>query len=131
MKALLDTNIIIHRETPNVRNLSIGTLFKWLDKANFTKCVHSVTIEELNKNYNAETKRSFNAKIQACFLCQIIANLLFSTRVSEIHFPEFVRNAYQYYPPKCYQSNNGLLNYLFKKQLPHTVLNFHFFFEII
>lgn len=75
MKALLDTNIIIHRETPNVRNLSIGTLFKWLDKANFTKCVHSVTIEELNKNSNAETKRSFNAKIQSYEILKMVAPL--------------------------------------------------------
>ncbi len=64
MKALLDTNIIIHRETPNVRNLSIGTLFKWLDKAKFVKCVHKVTVNELNKNSNLETKRSFNAKFK-------------------------------------------------------------------
>ena len=35
MKALLDTNIVIHRETPNPRDNSIGTLFKWLDKAGY------------------------------------------------------------------------------------------------
>lgn len=75
MKALLDTNIIIHRETPNVRNLSIGTLFKWLDKAKFVKCVHKVTVDELNKNSNHETKRSFNAKIQSYEILKMVAPL--------------------------------------------------------
>ena len=75
MKALLDTNIIIHRETPNVRNLSIGTLFKWLDKAKFVKCVHKVTVDELNKNSNLETKRSFNAKIQSYEILKMVAPL--------------------------------------------------------
>jgi predicted nucleic acid-binding protein len=73
MKALLDTNIIIHRETPHVRNLSIGTLFKWLDKAKYTKCIHKVTIDELNKNSNIETRNSFNAKIQSYEILQMVA----------------------------------------------------------
>lgn len=69
----MDTNIIIHRETPNIRNLSIGTLFKWLDKANYEKCVHPVTIEELNKNLNQEKRDSFNAKIQSYVILNTIA----------------------------------------------------------
>ena len=39
MKALLDTNIIIHRESPHVKNLSIGILFSWLDKVRYEKCI--------------------------------------------------------------------------------------------
>ena len=73
MKALLDTNIIIHRETPNVRNLSIGTLFKWLDKAHYEKCVHPVTVEELNNNSNSDTRSNFNAKIQSYVLLKMVA----------------------------------------------------------
>lgn len=73
MKALLDTNIIIHRETPNIRNLSIGILFKWLDKAHYEKCVHKVTIDEINKNSNQETRKSFNAKIQSYVILQTVA----------------------------------------------------------
>lgn len=73
MKALLDTNIIIHRETPNVRNLSIGTLFKWLDKAHYEKCVHPVTVEELNNNSNQDTRNNFNAKIQSYILLKMVA----------------------------------------------------------
>ena len=73
MKALLDTNIIIHRETPNVRIHSIGTLFNWLDKVRYEKCIHPVTVEELNSNSNLDTKRNFNAKIQSYVLLKTIA----------------------------------------------------------
>jgi predicted nucleic acid-binding protein len=82
MKALLDTNIIIHRETPNVRNLSIGTLFKWLDKAKYAKCVHKVTVDELNKNSNIETRNSFNAKIQSYEILKMVAPM--TTEVSAV-----------------------------------------------
>ena len=75
MKALLDTNIIIHRETPNPRDLSIGTLFKWLDKAKYEKCVHPITVEELNRNSNGNTVSSFNVKIQSYTILQTIAPL--------------------------------------------------------
>jgi hypothetical protein len=37
MKALLDTNIIIHREASRIVNPDIGTLFKWLDKGKYIK----------------------------------------------------------------------------------------------
>lgn len=75
MKALLDTNIIIHRETPHVKNLSIGILFSWLDKVRYEKCVHPITIEEINKNTNQETKDSFNAKPQSYVLLRTVAPL--------------------------------------------------------
>ena len=82
MKALLDTNIIIHRETPNVRNLSIGTLFKWLDKAHYEKCVHPITVAELNNNSNLDTRSSFNAKIQSYVLLKMVAPM--HSKVTEI-----------------------------------------------
>lgn len=63
MKALLDTNIVIHRETSIVVNKSIGTLFRWLDKAKYTKCIHQITINELMKNTNERTKETIAAKI--------------------------------------------------------------------
>ncbi len=52
MKALLDTNII-HRKIANPRDRSIATLFKWLDKAKYEKCVHPITVDELNRNSSA------------------------------------------------------------------------------
>ena len=33
-RALLDTNIIIHRENIRLSNVDIGNLFYWLDKNN-------------------------------------------------------------------------------------------------
>ncbi len=65
MKALLDTNIVIHREARNVSNPDIGILFKWLDKAKYQKCIHQVTIDEINKNANKETVESFNIKLDS------------------------------------------------------------------
>lgn len=37
MRALLDTNIIIHREASKTVNQDIGTLFKWLEKSHCEK----------------------------------------------------------------------------------------------
>jgi len=64
-KALLDTNIIIHREAGRVINQDIGILFKWLDKAKYQKCIHSVTINEINKNSNVGTVSTFNIKMDS------------------------------------------------------------------
>jgi hypothetical protein len=52
MKVLLDTNIIIHRETSNVINNDIGILFRWLDKLGYIKCVHPITIWSVAKSNN-------------------------------------------------------------------------------
>ena len=65
MKVLLDTNIIIHRETPKVVNADIGVLFNWLDKLNYKKSIHPITIEELNRNKDPKTVETFNIKIQS------------------------------------------------------------------
>jgi predicted nucleic acid-binding protein len=64
-KALLDTNIIIHREAGKVVNQDIGILFKWLDKAGYQKCIHPVTIAEVNKNSNSGTVATFNIKMDS------------------------------------------------------------------
>lgn len=65
MKALLDTNIIIHREANKVISQDIGTLYRWLDRGKYTKCVHSATIEEIKKNPNEETVRTFLVKLDS------------------------------------------------------------------
>ena len=65
MKALLDTNIVIHRETNKVINQDIGTLFKCLDKGKYTKCIHSVTVKEINKNSNKTTVESLIIKLDS------------------------------------------------------------------
>lgn len=64
MKALLDTNIVIHREASHVVNQDIGTLFRWLDKTKCEKLIHYLTIQEIEKNLNKETVVSFQVKMQ-------------------------------------------------------------------
>ncbi|WP_219126089.1 PIN domain-containing protein [Mucilaginibacter sp. 21P] len=65
MKALLDTNIIIHREAGRASNQDIGILFKWLDKAQYKKYIHPATIKEINKNPNKSTVEAFNIKMDS------------------------------------------------------------------
>lgn len=65
MKALLDTNIIIHREASNVINQDIGILYRWLERINYTKCVHSLTVSEIEKHKNQQTVNSFQIKLDS------------------------------------------------------------------
>jgi predicted nucleic acid-binding protein len=65
MKALLDTNIIIHREAGKVVIQDIGILFRWLDRAKYSKCIHPVTIAEIQKNPNKNTVQTFMAKLNS------------------------------------------------------------------
>ena len=64
MKVLLDTNILIHREANRIINEEIGTLFNWLDKLKFTKCIHRFSVEELNKYKDPNTVKAIQAKIK-------------------------------------------------------------------
>lgn len=65
MKALLDTNIIIHREASRVINQDIGILFKWLDKVKYEKFIHPVTIREIEKYKDKSTVESFQIKLNS------------------------------------------------------------------
>jgi len=73
MKALLDTNIIIHRESSKVLNQDIGILFKWLDKTKYEKVIHGVTVAEVGKYKDAEVVKSFNAKMASYELLKTTA----------------------------------------------------------
>ncbi len=75
LKALLDTNIIIHREANRIINRDIGTLFKWLDKGKYIKCVHPITIEEIKKNSNVETRNTFEVKLESYQILKTVAPL--------------------------------------------------------
>lgn len=69
MKALLDTNIIIHRENYKVIHDDIGVLFGWLDKLKYDKCVHPVTVQEISKFADKTVVFSFNRKLESyCLL---------------------------------------------------------------
>ena len=65
MKALLDTNIIIHREASRVINQDVGILYRWLERAKYTKCVHSLTISEIEKYKNQQAVETFQIKLDS------------------------------------------------------------------
>jgi predicted nucleic acid-binding protein len=65
MRVLLDTNIVIHRETSAVMKNDIGILFRWLDKLSYTKCVHPITIEEIKRYKDQKTVSSMIVKLDS------------------------------------------------------------------
>lgn len=73
IKALLDTNIVIAREAGGTKHQDIGILFKWLDRANYKKCIHPVTVYEINKNPNTATVFTFNIKLSSYEIIQFPA----------------------------------------------------------
>ena len=73
MRALLDTNIIIHREASKTVNQDIGTLFKWLEKSHCEKIVHTETINEISKHCDKQTVETFNTKIKNYEVIEISA----------------------------------------------------------
>lgn len=70
-RALLDTNIIIHREANKVTSQDIGILYRYLDKSGYVKCVHSITIDEIKKNPNKITVNNFLVKLDSYQQIQI------------------------------------------------------------
>ena len=65
MRALLDTNIVIHRENTRVTNSSIGQLFYWLDTLHYEKVIHPFTVSELRKYSSQTMQELYDAKLSA------------------------------------------------------------------
>ena len=65
MKVLLDTNIIVHREASTVVKQQIGTLFRWLDRLHYTKCIHPLSIEEIRKHGDPNVVATFEIKLSS------------------------------------------------------------------
>ena len=65
MRVLLDTNIIIHRESLQATNYTIGTLFYWLDKLHYEKVIHPYSIVELRKTNNDAQQNNYDARLSA------------------------------------------------------------------
>ena len=63
-KALLDTNVIIHREAKQVSRGDIGVLFWWLDKLRYGKCIHKVTAAEINRHGDRKVKNTMAIKLE-------------------------------------------------------------------
>jgi len=67
LKVLLDTNIIIHREASRVILPEIGTLFNWLDRLHYEKCIHPLTVEEIRKHKDPKVVSTFEIKIESYY----------------------------------------------------------------
>lgn len=65
MKVLLDTNIIIHRETHRVINYEIGQLFYWLDKLGYEKYIHHLSVDEISGYSDSQVVETFEIKMQS------------------------------------------------------------------
>ena len=64
MRALLDTNILIHREAKKIVNDEIGTLFNWLDKLNYEKCIHPLSLKELQSHSDEDVVKTLDIKLK-------------------------------------------------------------------
>lgn len=73
MRALLDTNIIIHRETMQATNYTIGKLYYWLDKLHYEKLLHPYTVAELRKADNEQQQQLYDARLSAYTHMQCVA----------------------------------------------------------
>lgn len=67
MKVLLDTNIIIHRESKAPIKEDIGKLFYWIDKLGYIKCIHPITIDEIKKYKDPKERKAMLIKIRSYF----------------------------------------------------------------
>jgi len=83
LKALLDTNIIIHREalTPAV-NADVGTLFNWLDRLRLEKCIHPVTVAEIRKHQNPKVVQAMSVKMDSYTPLRTVAPLADEVRAA-------------------------------------------------
>jgi len=73
VRALLDTNIIIHRENTKVTNQSIGLLYYWLDKLHYEKLLHPYSLKELRKYSNSSMQELYDAKLASYVEMKTIA----------------------------------------------------------
>ncbi len=63
MKILLDTNIIIHTEANKIYKPEIGQLFKWIDNLKYSKYIHPLTVEELERYKDPKALDTMSIKI--------------------------------------------------------------------
>lgn len=65
MKVLLDTNVVIERETQRINQKGVGSLFYWLDKLSCLKCIHKLIFEEIEKHKDKKVKETFKIKLES------------------------------------------------------------------
>ena len=62
---LLDTNIIIRRESSNNVSFEVASLYKWFDKKHITKHIHRLSKIEIQKHADEKVKQNMLVKMQA------------------------------------------------------------------
>lgn len=75
VKVLLDTNVIIYRETDRILNKNTPDLFKWLDKLHYDKYIHPLSIEEISQYKNAEKREVILSKLDSYNHLSTLASL--------------------------------------------------------
>jgi len=73
MRVLLDTNILIHREANRILNQDIGNLFGWFDKLHYEKCVHPLSLTEIERYQDEKIVDTIKTKIQNYSLLKTVA----------------------------------------------------------
>ncbi len=65
VSVLLDTNIIIKRESSNNVSVEVANLFHWFDKENIKKYIHALTKDELSGHADMRVRQAMLAKTNA------------------------------------------------------------------
>jgi predicted nucleic acid-binding protein len=106
MRVLLDTNIIVHREASTVVRKEIGILFNWLDRLHYTKCIHPLSIKEIEKHQNPKVVETFKIKLGHYTELRTLARD--SGEIQQIRLHDKDENA---------QNDTSLLNEVFAKRV--------------
>ena len=64
-RALLDTNVLIHREGRKVVRDDIGTLFRWMEELKYERLVHPDSVDEVRKHQDPEVVRTIERKLES------------------------------------------------------------------
>ena len=73
MRVLLDTNIVIHRETSVIMKNDIGHLFKWLDDLKYVKCIHPATLDEIKRHKDPQVVKTMGIKLSSYHVLKTVA----------------------------------------------------------
>lgn len=65
ISVLLDTNIIIRRESSNNVSFEVASLYRWFDKKHIIKYIHHLSKNEIQKHADEKVKQNMLVKMQA------------------------------------------------------------------
>lgn len=65
ISVLLDTNIIIRRESSNNVSFEVASLYNWFEKKHITKYIHILSKTEIQKYADEKVRRNMLTKLQA------------------------------------------------------------------